>query len=100
MNTNTPPSSAALPRRDFIKDVRKRIDEIAGKYIRPAEGTLPLALMYVPAENVYYEAIIRDENGDDLYDYCVQRRVFPVSPNSLYAYLQTIIVGMNGMRVS
>jgi DNA recombination protein RmuC len=87
-------------RREFIKDVRKRIDEIAGKYIRPAEGTLPLALMYVPAENVYYEAIIRDEAGDDLYDYCVQRRVFPVSPNSLYAYLQTIIVGMNGMRVS
>jgi len=87
-------------RRDFLKDVKKRIDEIAGKYIRPAEGTLPLALMYVPAENVYYEAVIRDENGDDLYDYCVQRRVFPVSPNSLYAYLQTIIVGMNGMRVS
>ena len=87
-------------RRDFIKDVKKRIDEIAGKYIRPADGTLPLALMYVPAENVYYEAVIRDENGDDLYEYCVQRRVFPVSPNSLYAYLQTIIVGMNGMRVS
>ena len=87
-------------RRDFLKDVKKRIDEIASKYIRPAEGTLPLALMYVPAENVYYEAVIRDENGDDLYDYCVQRRVFPVSPNSLYAYLQTIIVGMNGMRVS
>ncbi|HSE50240.1 MAG TPA: DNA recombination protein RmuC [Terriglobales bacterium] len=87
-------------RRDFLKDVKKRIDEIAGKYIRPAEGTLPLALMYVPAENVYYEAVIRDENGDDIYDYCVQRRVFPVSPNSLYAYLQTIIVGMNGMRVS
>jgi DNA recombination protein RmuC len=87
-------------RRDFLKDVKKRIDEIASKYVRPAEGTLPLALMYVPAENVYYEAIIRDENGDDIYDYCVQRRVFPVSPNSLYAYLQTIIVGMNGMRVS
>ena len=87
-------------RRDFLKDVKKRIDEIASKYIRPAEGTLPLALMYVPAENVYYEAVIRDEKGDDIYDYCVQRRVFPVSPNSLYAYLQTIIVGMNGMRVS
>jgi len=87
-------------RREFLKDVRKRIDEIASKYIRPSEGTLPLALMYVPAENVYYEAIIRDETGDDLYEYCVQRRVFPVSPNSLYAYLQTIIVGMNGIRVS
>lgn len=87
-------------RRDFLKDVKRRIDEVASKYIRPAEGTLPLALMYVPAENVYYEAVIRDESGDDIYDYCVQRRVFPVSPNSLYAYLQTIIVGMNGMRVS
>jgi len=87
-------------RREFLKDVRKRIDEIAGKYIRPSEGTLPFALMYIPAENVYYEAIIRDEDGNDLYAYCVQKRVLPVSPNSLYAYLQTIVLGMNGMRVS
>src|SRR5947209_5992657 len=87
-------------RREFLKDVRKRIDEIAGKYIRPAEGTLPFALMYIPAENVYYEAIIRDEDGNDLHDYCMQKRVLPVSPNSLYAYLQTIVLGMNGMRVS
>jgi len=56
--------------------------------------------MYIPAENVYYEAIIRDEDSNDLYSYCLQRRVVPVSPNSLYAYLQTILVGLNGMRVS
>jgi DNA recombination protein RmuC len=87
-------------RREFLKDVRKRIDEIATKYIRPAEGTLPFALMYIPAENVYYEAIIRDEDGNDLYAYCAAKRVLPVSPNSLYAYLQTIVLGMNGMRVS
>jgi len=49
---------------------------------------------------VYYEAIIRDEEGNDLYAYCVQKRVMPVSPNSLYAYLQTILVGLNSMRIS
>jgi len=53
-------------RREFLRDVRKRVDEIAGKYIRPAEGTLPFALMYIPAENVYYEAIIRDDDESGL----------------------------------
>lgn len=87
-------------RREFLKDMKKRVDEIAGKYIRPAEGTLPIALMYIPAENVYYEAIIRDDDGNDLHSYCVQQHVMPVSPNSLYAYLHTILVGLNGMRIS
>ncbi len=87
-------------RREFLRDVKRRIDEIATRYVRPSEGTLPFALMYVPAENVYYESIIRDEEGNDLYNYCVQKRVIPVSPNSLYAYLQTIVLGLNSMRVS
>ncbi len=89
-----------IARRDFLRDVKRRVDEIAARYIRPADGTLPFALAYIPAENVYYEAIIRDEDGNDLYPYCLERRVFPVSPNSLYAYLQTIVVGMSGMRIS
>ena len=87
-------------RREFLKDVRKRVDEIANKYIRPAEGTLPFALMYIPAENVYYEAIIRDEDDTGLYEYCAQKRVMPVSPNSLYAYLHTIVVGLKSLHVS
>jgi DNA recombination protein RmuC len=87
-------------RRNFLRDVKKRVDEIAMRYIRPAEGTLSIALMYVPAENVYYEAIIRDEIGEDLYHYCLNRRVLPVSPNSLYAYLETIMVGLKGLEVS
>jgi DNA recombination protein RmuC len=93
-------AEAKAARREFLKDVRKRVDEVAGKYIRPADGTVPFALMYVPAENVYYEAIIRDEDGNELYEYCLQKRVVPVSPNSLYAYLQTILVGLNSMRIS
>jgi len=93
-------SDRKAARRDFLRDVKRRVDEIAARYIRPADGTLPFALAYIPAENVYYEAIIRDEDGNDLYQYCLERRVFPVSPNSLYAYLQTIVVGMSGMRIS
>ncbi|HET9742429.1 MAG TPA: DNA recombination protein RmuC [Terriglobales bacterium] len=93
-------SDKKASRREFLRDVKRRIDEIAVKYIRPADGTLPFALMYIPAENVYYETIIRDDEGNDLYNYCLQRRVLPVSPNSLYAYLQTIVLGLNSMRVS
>ncbi|HEY6972219.1 MAG TPA: DNA recombination protein RmuC [Candidatus Angelobacter sp.] len=87
-------------RRDFLRDVKRRVDEIAARYIRPAEGTLPFALMYVPAENVYYETIIRDDEGYQLYRYCLEKRVVPVSPNSFYAYLQTILVGLKGLQVS
>jgi len=88
------------PRRAFLKDVRSRVDEIARKYIQPDEGTFDFALMYVPAENVYYEVILRDEGGDDsLLGYALSRRVVPVSPNSFYAYLQVILLGLRGLRI-
>src|SRR5207249_715067 len=89
-------------RRQFARDVRTRIDEIAKKYILPDEGTFDFALMYVPAENVYYEIIIKDETDladDPIATYALSKRVVPVSPNSLYAYLQVIILGLRGLRI-
>lgn len=85
-------------RKAFITDVKKRIDETA-EYIRPDEGTLDFALMYIPAENVYYEVIVKDEESAGLDEYARQKHVVPVSPNNLFAYLKTILMGFRGLQI-
>ena len=86
----------------FVSDVKKHIDAIAQKYIAPDEGTFDFALMYIPAENIYYETIIKNDNYEDetnIYNYGVQRRVFSVSPNTFYAQLHVLALGFKGMEV-
>jgi len=88
-------------RRAFLRDVRAHVDAVA-KYIAPDEGTFGFALMYIPAEGVYYETFFRDEKLDEkesAWTYAMEKRVIPVSPNSFYAYLQAVVLGLNGLRV-
>jgi len=82
-------------RRRFIQDIKNRIDEVSSKYILPQENTYDFALMYIPAENVFYEVIIKE----DIFSYSILKKVIPVSPNTFYAYLQVICLGLKGLKV-
>ncbi|HST24424.1 MAG TPA: DNA recombination protein RmuC [Gaiellaceae bacterium] len=80
----------------FGRDVKGHIDAIAQKYIRPAEGTFDFAFMYLPVEGIYYE-LVSGRTGA-LLKYAHDRRVYPVSPTTLTAYLQVIAFGLKGME--
>lgn len=83
-------------KKEFGKDVKKHIDVIAKKYILPEEETLDFALLYVPSETVFYEIV----NMDDLLDYARVKRVYIVSPSTLYAHLQTILLSFEGKEIA
>ncbi len=87
----------------FKQDVKLRIDETA-KYVRPEEGTMDFAFMFIPAEGVYYDLLI-DEGGEiktrtrDLIEYAFGKRVIMVSPTSFLAYLQTVLQGLKSLQI-
>jgi DNA recombination protein RmuC len=86
-------------RREFASDVRRHVEAIATKYIRPGDGTYDFAFMYVPSEAVYCE-IVFDEEGTSLADWAAaERRVIAVSPRLLHVYLATVCTGLRGMAV-
>ncbi len=86
-----------LYEKAFARDVRGHIDAIAAKYILPAEGTYDFALMYLPAEAVYYE-LVCGKTGQ-LLAYANDKRVFPVSATTFTAYLQVIAMGLKGLQI-
>ncbi|OGY26631.1 MAG: hypothetical protein A2Z24_02315, partial [Candidatus Woykebacteria bacterium RBG_16_44_10] len=83
-------------RKEFTRDVKKHIDDIAKKYILPEEGTIDYALMYIPSEPVYYEIM---SNLPELSDYAYKRRVLPVSPATFYAYMRAILMSFEGKKI-
>jgi DNA recombination protein RmuC len=87
-------------RRDFVNAVKNHANSIAEKYIVPDEGTLELALMFVPSEAVYYELLRSTDSKEIAADaYCRSKKIVPVSPNTLYAHLSVIAMGLRGMQI-
>ncbi len=87
-------------RRAFVTAVKGHADAITKKYIVPDEGTLDVALMFVPSESVYYELLMtQDGKGQSLDAYCRDKQVIAVSPNTLYAHLHVIAMGLRGMQM-
>jgi len=87
--------------KEFCRNVKAKIDDIADKYILEDESTYDFALMYIPSENVYYQTILKDDievEGKSIAEYALGKRVIIVSPNSIYAYLRVIHIGLRGMQ--
>jgi DNA recombination protein RmuC len=84
-----------LIKKDFERDVKKHVDDIARKYILAEEKTVDYAIMYVPSESIYYELI----NNETIFDYAGKNRVLPVSPMSFYAYIKAILISFEGEKI-
>ena len=88
----------------FKNDLKKRIDETA-QYIRPSEGTLPFAFMFIPAEGIYYDLLINEvgavkANTRNLIDYAYHdKKVIIVSPTTFSAYLQSVLYGFKAFQI-
>jgi DNA recombination protein RmuC len=93
-------SKRELAAKQFCRDVKLHVDAIAQKYIRPDEGTYEFALMYLPAEAVYYELVCNRLGGSaSPLAYALERNVIPVSPSTLHAYLLVLVLGFKGLQI-
>lgn len=88
-------------KREFYQSIKNKINDIASKYIQSDEGTYDFALMYVPAEKVFYEFLTLQLSGEreSIFNYAIRKHVIPVSPGTFYAYLMAIVLGLRGLRV-
>jgi DNA recombination protein RmuC len=97
--SGSPDAEAA--RRAFARDVKRHIDDISAKYLSPDDGALEIAFMYIPSESVFHEVAIAglETDGVPLSEYALRKRVVPVSPNTLHAYLSVVRIGLRGFQL-
>ena len=89
--------------KKFKNDIKNRIDETS-KYIRPNEGTLDYAYMFIPADGLYQDLLNNKVgslkiNQRDLVSYAYEKKVMIVSPMSLFPMLQVTTKALNNMKV-
>lgn len=86
----------------FRQDLKNRIDETA-KYVKPSEGTLEFAFMFIPSEAVFYDLLVNKVgavDAKDLIEYAFrEKHVIAVSPTSFLAYLQTVLQGLRALQI-
>ncbi|MGH2806434.1 MAG: DNA recombination protein RmuC, partial [Actinomycetota bacterium] len=85
--------------RAFAGDVDKHIRDISSRYIVPDENTFDFAVMYVPAEGVYAEVLRLAHRRRPLFETAIESRVVPMSPLTMYGYLQTVLFGLKCLRI-
>lgn len=102
--TEKNPATREEIEKQFKLDLKKRIDETS-KYIRPDEGTMDFAFMFIPSEGIYYDLLISEVgaakvNARDLIEYAFRdKKVIIVSPTSFLAYLQTVLQGLRALQI-
>ncbi|MBA2311650.1 MAG: DNA recombination protein RmuC [Actinobacteria bacterium] len=85
--------------RAFAGDVQQHIRAISERYVVPDENTFDFAVMYVPAEGVYAEVLRLSHRKRPLFETAMEMRVVPMSPLTLYGYLQTILLGLKCLSI-
>ena len=84
---------------EFIKSVKEHVNNVS-KYIQPEKGTFDFAFMYIPSEPIFYSLLICEDKNTSLFNYAWStKRVLPVSPQSLFAYLRMVLLGLKGKTI-
>ncbi|MFH1394606.1 MAG: DNA recombination protein RmuC [Candidatus Omnitrophota bacterium] len=88
---------------NYEKALKVQINSIRQKYVKPEKGTSEFALLFIPSESMYYETIAEKNHLGDpcqIYEYATERKVMPVSPNTFYAFLQIVMLGIRNIEIA